>query len=115
MGTPTHGTDQDRYASRPLDDLLPRLREALRRTPAQAAYLFGSWSRGRADACSDIDLLVVCDTARPFFERWRDFAPLYELPGAIDLLIYRPEELEAMREAENPFIQEVLTQGLKLL
>lgn len=112
MGTNTPGTEQGR---RPLDELLPRLCEALRRTPAQAAYLFGSWSQGQADAFSDIDLLVVCDTGRPFFERWRDFEPLYELPGAIDLLIYRPEELEAMREAENPLIQEILTKGLKLL
>jgi hypothetical protein len=30
-------------------------------------------------AFSDLDLIIVADTARPFFERFKDFAGLYDV------------------------------------
>lgn len=45
------------------DELIARLREGVRRLaavlPLERAVLFGSWSRGRATAFSDVDLLVI--------------------------------------------------------
>lgn len=96
-------------------DLIARLREALRGTPAQSAYLFGSWSAGTADVWSDLDLVVVCETDRPFFDRFREFDPLYQLPWPIDLLIYRPDEVEAMKREGNPLIEQVLQKGLQII
>lgn len=45
------------------ETLLERLRKGLealaREVPLEAAYLFGSWARGRAVAGSDVDLLLL--------------------------------------------------------
>lgn len=106
---------QDKRPSPSREELIAQLRNALDRTPAKEAYLFGSWSKGTADSYSDLDLVVVYDTERPFFERFRDFDPLYHLGRAIDLLIYRPDEFQKMQKEGNPFIEHVLETGTRVL
>jgi predicted nucleotidyltransferase len=36
---------------------------------ARKVILFGSVARSDADSTSDLDLVIVADTTRPFFER----------------------------------------------
>ena len=74
--------------------------------------VFGSVARGEADAGSDLDLLIVADTTRPFFERFKDFAGLYDLWPRLDLLVYTPEELERMAAEDNPLIRQALEEGV---
>lgn len=95
--------------------LVTRLRALFRGSSARSVYLFGSWGRGTADAYSDVDLVVIADSERPFVERFRDFPAVFRLPFPIELLVYRPQEFDAMRRNENPFIGEVLRSGLKVL
>ena len=77
-----------------MGDLLLRDLGQLRRrlaphlTRARKVIVFGSVARGDADAGSDLDLIIVADTARPFFERFKDFAGLYDVWPRLDLLIY---------------------------
>jgi predicted nucleotidyltransferase len=75
---------------------------------------FGSVARGESDAGSDLDLLIVADTTRPFFERFKDFAGLYDVWPRLDLLIYTPEEFERMVAEENPFVTQALREGVVL-
>jgi uncharacterized protein len=71
------------------------------------AYLFGSWARGDADEHSDIDLIIVAPSQRPFVERFRDYPELWlQAPCGIDLLIYTPAELAQQRS--NRFVRHVL-------
>jgi len=62
-----------------MDQLLRRDLGELRRriaphvTRARKVIVFGSVARGDADAFSDLDLIIVADTTRPFFERFKDF------------------------------------------
>jgi len=49
----------------------------------ETAYLLGS--RARGDAHSDIDLLIVAPSRRPFVERFRDYPNLRAVPVGIDL------------------------------
>ena len=93
-----------------LDALRARLAPHLRR--AIRAIVFGSVARGEADEWSDLDLLVVADTTRPFLERWRDFAGLYDVWPRLDLLVYTPEELENLRAEGRCFIEQVLAEGV---
>lgn len=86
--------------------LAPHLRRARR------AIVFGSVARGEADEWSDLDLVVIAETDRPFLERHRDFAGLYDVWPRLDLLIYTPAEVEQMRAEENPFIEHVLAEGV---
>ncbi|GAB4445571.1 MAG: hypothetical protein OHK0011_27310 [Turneriella sp.] len=75
------------------ETVLSQIAERLRGRVA-AAYLFGSLAEGRATRDSDIDLLLVVETDRPFIERWRDFADVLQGEYAIDLLVYTPAEFE---------------------
>ena len=50
--------------------LKQRLAPYLRR--ARKAIVFGSVARGEADEWSDLDLVIVADTHRPFLERYLD-------------------------------------------
>jgi predicted nucleotidyltransferase len=78
---------------------------------ARIAIVFGSVARGDADEWSDLDLMIVADTTRPFLERYRDFEGLYEVWPRLDLLIYTPEEFARMRAEGRAFIQHVLDEG----
>jgi predicted nucleotidyltransferase len=81
-----------------------RLVRALLPYEPEAVYLFGSYARAEEDKLSDIDLVVIKPTALPFFERLREISKL--LPdeiGAVDILVYTPEEFAAMRERGNAF------------
>ena len=93
-----------------LDELRQRLAPHLRQ--AVTAILFGSAARREADEWSDLDLLIVAETDRPFFERFRDFEGLYDVWPRLDLLIYTPEEFARMRAEGNPLVERALAEGV---
>ena len=95
-----------------LDELRRRLAPHLAR--ARKAIVFGSVARGEADAGSDLDLLIVADTTRPFFERFKDYAGLYDVWPRLDLLIYTPEEFAQMVAEERPLVSQALEEGVVL-
>jgi predicted nucleotidyltransferase len=77
------------------------------------AYVYGSVARGQQDESSDLDLLLVRQTDREFFDRIREVMSLVTALGAVDLLIYTPEELEELVEARrNAFLDDVITKGV---
>jgi len=81
---------------------------------ARKVIAFGSVARGDADEWSDLDLLIVTETTRPFFERFKDFRGLYDVWPRLDLLIYTPDEFEGMLADENPLIVRAVTEGVVL-
>jgi predicted nucleotidyltransferase len=72
--------------------------------------LFGSLARAEEDEFSDIDVIVVYKTTKPFLGRLRELYLSWDIPRAIDILAYTPEEFEEMSR-ENSFIKEVLSTG----
>lgn len=56
---------------RDLEELRRRLAPHVR--GAIKAVAFGSVARGEPDEWSDLDLLIITRTTRPFFERFKDF------------------------------------------
>jgi predicted nucleotidyltransferase len=97
---------------RDLGELRRRLAPHL--TRARKVIVFGSVARGEADAWSDLDLIIIADTSRPFFERFKDFAGLYDVWPRIELLVYTPEEFARMVEDERPLITRALEEGVVL-
>jgi len=78
------------------------------------AYLFGSLSQGTATRKSDIDLMIITETTKRFFDRHDDFDKIQDiLPNrAVDMLIYTPDEVSLI--AHRPFIRNILNKGLIL-
>jgi predicted nucleotidyltransferase len=78
-------------------------------------YLFGSWASGGADELSDIDLVIIKRTTKPFCDRLRDVVKL--LPsdsGAVDVLVDTPEECARMKANGNAFAEMVDAEGVIL-
>ena len=64
---------------------------------------------------SDIDVVVIKSTPSPFLERLREVAKL--LPsdlGAVDILVYTPEEFARMKADGNAFAELVDAEGAVL-
>jgi predicted nucleotidyltransferase len=93
-----------------LNELRRRLAPLLGR--ARKAIIFGSVARGDTDEWSDLDLVIVTDTSRPFLERYLDFEAIYDVWPRLDLLVYTPEEFAAMEREGRPFIDHVLHEGI---
>ena len=95
-----------------IQDLLEPLREALAEKPGQRVILFGSRARGEEDWHSDIDLVLVAETKRPFPERFKDFWELiYAMLRPVQMLIYTPEEFSRLQREKNLFLRHVLEEG----
>jgi len=95
-----------------IDELRRRLAPHIRR--ATRVVAFGSVARGETDQWSDLDLLIVADTTRPFLERFKDFAGIYDVWPRVDLLIYTPAELDRMIAEGNPLVLRALSEGIVL-
>ena len=76
--------------------------------PVEKIILFGSQARADADEMSDIDLIIVKETDKPFVRRMVE-APFFSVPS--DIFVYTPEEFRQMQENENPFIASALENG----
>ncbi len=57
---------------------LDRILEGVRRYEPQKVILFGSFARGDYHALSDVDLLIIKHTDRPFIQRIGDVRVLEE-------------------------------------
>ena len=83
------------------------------KTEAAKAIVFGSYARGQADEYSDLDLIIVADTDRPFFKRHTEYSAIYEVwRKGLDMLIYTPDELSQMVSEHNRFVESALAEGL---
>ncbi len=82
-----------------------------RRNNVSKAVLFGSVARDDETKRSDIDLMIVMETDKRFFDRYDAFDDLAGLlkGASVDLLIYTPQELEKI--SHRPFIRKILSEG----
>lgn len=81
--------------------------------PIQQVFLFGSYAKGHYDECSDIDLALVSE----IFEGSRiqdkkKIRPItLSVSSEIEVLPYHPQDFTA----ENPFVQEILDTGIRIV
>jgi predicted nucleotidyltransferase len=94
---------------------IDRIVESLMAYQPEKIILFGSVARGDADEYSDIDLIVIKKSDKRFVERLVEI--MAYLPREVvraDVLVYTPEEFQAMQEQGNPFMEQVLKDGIVL-
>jgi predicted nucleotidyltransferase len=94
-----------------LREELNRIMEGVRSYRPQKVILFGSLAREDYHALSDIDLLIIKETDRPFAERIGDVLSLCDYSIPLEPLVYTPEEFARMCAENNPFIEQVLQEG----
>jgi predicted nucleotidyltransferase len=68
----------------------------------EQAWLFGSWGTHYFGNDSDIDLMLVVNSDKPFLERARDYFDVMDLVLEMDLLVYTPEEFQALTLDPSP-------------
>ena len=98
---------------------LQQLEQTLERilTSLEAHYqpeqviVFGSLASGNITETSDLDLLIVKETDKRFFERIKDVVKICDYDIGVDFLIYTPKELNEAAKV-NPFVRdEILSKG----
>jgi predicted nucleotidyltransferase len=94
-----------------LNEIRALLAPVFERNGVNKVILFGSFARGSETRRSDLDLMIVMETKNRFFDRYDAFEEVHKLMKgrAIDMLIYTPEELEAI--SHRRFIKNILTEG----
>ena len=95
-----------------IPSLVDQIVEDLLAYGPEKIILFGSTARDDTDQYSDIDLIVIKATDEPFVQRLIDAGSYVSSPGRIDISVYTPDELKAMIDEENPFIQSALRDGM---
>ena len=74
--------------------------------------LFGSAGRGEYDSLHDLDFMVVKqDVPSSGINRMRELDSLIDRNIAIDLLVYRPDEVEERTRLGDPFVVNILKEG----
>jgi len=80
----------------------------------ERVIVFGSLVTGNIHAWSDIDLIIVERTNRPFWQRLREVRRLLHPRVGTDILVYTPEEFEQLRRERPFFREEILARGTTL-
>ena len=98
-------------AQKHLDEIRDLLYPIFQQTKVLRAILFGSTARGTKSKKSDIDLLILVESDKRFFDRYDDFNAIHDAfkGSAVDMLIYTPEELEKI--SRRKFIKKILSEG----
>ncbi len=73
--------------------------------------IFGSVARGTARKGSDIDILVVMDSDKPWDERYEVDLALMPLPVPKDVIVVTPQEFKEWKDDEYNFIYEIVHTG----
>lgn len=77
--------------------------------------LFGSYANGNPNEDSDLDLFVIKDSELPRPQRTAQVRKLiYGSMIPIDLIVYTPKEIEALKNNRHSFIFNILNSGKTL-
>jgi predicted nucleotidyltransferase len=78
----------------------------------QKIILFGSWARGERGPHSDIDLLIIQESALPRPQRYAQVRRLFWGMGLpMDILVYTPEEFARYQSVPGSFTHTVTHEG----
>lgn len=86
--------------------------EQLRWYDPDRIILFGSHARG--EPAADIDLVIIKETPSRFLDRLKEVYERWNLPVAVDMLVYTPAEWLRLIHEERGFILRVLREGREI-
>lgn len=94
-----------------LQDIQDMGRQIARDFRPQRIILFGSHARGAANEHSDIDLLVIAAFDGSNFRQSLEILNRLDSRLPIDLMAYRPEDVERRYAEGDPLIRDALDHG----
>jgi len=83
----------------------------------EKVILFGSYAYGRPNQDSDIDLLIIKETDKPFFQRLAELRRIVSESRrgyAFEPVVLTPKELKERLKRGDQFFQEILEKGTVL-
>lgn len=102
-------TERQAKLNQALDQILQKL---IANYQPEKVILFGSLASAEVKEWSDLDLVIIKNTSRPFLQRLKEVALLCQPSVGADFLVYTPDEFARMRAQGNPFIiEEVVRKG----
>jgi predicted nucleotidyltransferase len=90
----------DRYVKTLISDYTP-----------DKIILFGSIVSGNIREWSDIDMVIIKNTDKPFLERIRDITRLLKPKAGLDVMVYTPDEFDDLSRSRQFFKEEVIAKG----
>ena len=74
--------------------------------------LFGSVGRGEYDRANDLDFLIIKEDVPLYgLDRMRELEELIDRNIAVDMLVYRPDEIDERIKLGDPFLKTILREG----
>tara|TARA_B100000315_G_scaffold260807_1_gene325627 strand:+ start:19417 stop:20106 length:690 start_codon:yes stop_codon:yes gene_type:complete len=73
--------------------------------------LFGSYAENRITSGSDIDLVIIKKTNKPFLERTKEVLLLIQPKVGVDILVYTPIEFKKLKMNRPFFRDEIVLKG----
>jgi uncharacterized protein len=95
-----------------IDDIIEGARPVFQKYGIRRAILFGSFAKGRHTHKSDIDLILIQETDKRYFDRFDGIlSDLHQnLRGRdIEVFIYTPQEFDSI--SDRRFIRRALAEG----
>ena len=97
-----------------LKDIRAIARQIVDRFGPQKVILFGSYARGNPTHDSDVDLLVVMETNELPLHVAARISAAIDHPFPLDIVVFRPSDLQASLERKGVFATEVVAKGIVL-
>ncbi|MFC1566374.1 nucleotidyltransferase domain-containing protein [bacterium] len=97
-----------------LNKTLNSVIEDIKKYSPEKIIIFGSIVSGKITETSDIDILIVKNTRKRYFERIKDVINLCNYDIGIDFFVYTPKELEEEIK-NNIFVREEIIKKGKIV
>lgn len=101
--------ERERIPQEAIDEVVRQIAEEFR---PEKIILFGSYARGNPRPESDVDLLVVMDTAQRETKQAIQICQKIQYKFGIDLIVRTPQNLKKRLENDDWFLRDILKEGM---
>lgn len=77
----------------------------------EKVILYGSLARNKVRQWSDLDVVIVKNTPKRFYDRIGEVLTMTDPNEAVDFLVYTPEEFQDMQQYSRFIGEEVIKKG----
>lgn len=96
------------YTNDNINVLVDKIKRAYK---PEMIMIFGSRARGDVNPDSDLDLLIVKKTKKRPIQRRIDVRKVLSTDMPVDVLVYTPDEFEALRQSGSAFLKTLSEEG----